>query len=349
MELLLRLSTTGIIWLSVLLGIVVISVVLFFVIFPVSLWIRLRVSNAPVKMSKLMAMKLRKVDMNSVVVAYITAKRSGLDLDVSDMETQVLAGGNIDNVIKAMIAANNAGINLPLKLAMALDLSGKDVVNIISGCITPKIMDTPFVTATAQDGFQVTLKASVTMIGNIKRIAGGADENTIILRVSEALSSIVGSATTHQVVMENPDVISDTIMNRGLDYETAFEILSVDIFDMKLGKNILTEQKLEEVELQKKSMQSKLETRRLEAVALEQENKAKIQELQAKKIEMEAEVPKALAKALNDGKISPVEYYDIQNLEADTNLRNTLTKKAEQKPEPKQDALKPRRNPFNFN
>lgn len=348
MNMILKLSTAGIVSLSVVIGIVLLAVVLFFVVFSVGYWWRLRISNAPIKMSKLMAMKLRKVNLSTVIVAYITARRSGLELDVSDLETHVLAGGNIDNVVRAMISAKNANINLTLNTAMALDLAGRDVTEVVKNCMLPKIVETPDITATAKDGFQITARANVTVVGNIKRVIGGADENTIVLRVSEALSSTIGSATTHDAVMENPDVISDRIMKLGLDYETAFQIVSIDIFEMKLGKNLLAEQQLEQAEIEKKAMQTKMEARRLEAVALEQENKAKLQEMKVKKVEVETEVPKALAKALNEGKISPVDYYDIQNLEADTNLRKVLSEKAETKPEPKKDALKPRRNPFNF-
>lgn len=348
MNLLLKMSLGGIVTLSVLGVVVVFLLVMFFIFFPISIWWRARISNAPISLSKLFAMKLRKVDLNTVVVAYITAIRSGLDLDISELETHVLAGGNIDNVVRAMISAKNASISLTLKTTMALDLAGRDVCAVIRDCISPKIVETPSVTAVAKDGFQITAKANVTVVGNIKRVLGGADENTIVLRVSEALSSTIGSATTHDVVMENPDVISDTIMKKCLDSETAFEIVSIDIFDMKLGKNIIAEQKLEEAELEKKSMQNRLEARRLEAVALEQENKAKVQEMKVKMVEVETEVPKALAKALEEGKINPVDYYDIQNLQADTNLRNVLSGKAEHKEEPKKEPIKPRRNPFNF-
>lgn len=348
MSLFLKMSLGGIITLSVV-GVLMIGLlVMFFIFYPISYWWRARISDAPISLSKLFAMKMRHVDLNRVVVAYITATRGGLDLDVLELETHVLAGGNIDNVVKAMISAKNANINLTLKTAMALDLAGRDANNIVKDCILPRIVETPSVTATAKDGFQITVKANITVVGNIKRILGGADENTIILRVSEALSSTIGSATTHDVVMENPDVISDTIMKKCLDSETAYEIVSIDIFDMKLGKNILAEQRLEEAELEKKSMQNRLEARRLEAVALEQENKAKVQEMKIKMVEVETEVPKALAKALEEGKINPVDYYDIQNLQADTNLRNMLSGKVEAKQEQKKEPIKPRRNPFNF-
>ena len=349
MELLLKLSLAGIVSLAVTGGIILIMLVIFFIIFPFSYWWKAVVSKAPISASKLIAMKMRKVDLRLVVVAYITAKRAGLDLDITELETHVLAGGNIDNVVKAMISADKANVPLTLNLAMALDLAGRNVQEVIKNCITPKIVDTPMVTAVAKDGYQIKAKASVTLLANIKRVLGGADENTISLRVAEALSSTIGSATSHSAVIENPDVISDVIMKKGLDIETAYEIKSLDIFDITLGENIYTKELTEQVELEKKETQNKLEKRRLEAVALEQENKAKVQELKAKQVEAETEVPKALAKALDEGKISPVEYYDIQNLQADTNLRNVLSGKAETKNNSaKQTLSKPKRNPFNF-
>ena len=350
MNLLLKLSLGGIISLSVVGVIVLTLVVAFFIIFPISHWFKALIAGAPIKMNKLVAMKMRKEDLSKIVLAYITASRAHLKLTIEDVETHVLAGGNIDNVVRAMISAQNAGISLTLTNAMTLDLAGKNVSQVVQDCITPKIVETPMVTAMAKDGYQISAKANITLRSNIKRIIGGADENTIINRVAEALSSTIGSATTHGVVMENPDVLSNMIMKRGLDSQTTFEILSIDIFEMSLGKNILAEQKLAQAEIEKKAMQTRLEARRLEAVALEQENKAKVQEMKVKMMEVEAEVPKALAKALNEGKMNPVDYYDIQNLQADTNLRNMLSGKTEKKLE--QPALqsppKIKRNPFKF-
>lgn len=320
-------------------------------IFPLKVWWRAKISDAKIAMSKLLAMKMRKVDLDLVVVAYITAKKSGLDFDVTELETHVLAGGNIDSVVRAMIAAKNANLNITLQMAMAIDLAGRDVYSVVQNCIMPKIVETPMITAVAKDGIEVKAKANITILGNIKRVLGGADENTIIMRVSEALSSTIGSAVSHGAVLENPDVISDCIMQKGLDYETSYEIMSIDIFELSIGKNISAERKMEQAEIDRKKMANKLEERRLEAIALEQENKAKIQENKAKVVLEEAEVPKALVKALNEGKISPVDYYDIQNLQADTKLRNSLCPEDEEKKEqPEIDFPKPKvkRNPFNF-
>ena len=348
MELMLKMSLASIISLAIAGGILLTALVAFFVFFPISHWWKAKISGAPISVAKLIAMKMRKVDLRLVVVAYITAKRAGLDLDITELETHVLAGGNIDNVVKAMISASKANIPLNLNLAMALDLAGKNVQEVVKNCISPKIVESPKITAFAKDGYQITAKANITIIANIKRVIGGADEHTICLRVAEALSSTIGSATSHSAVIENPDVISDVIMKKGLDSETAYEIMSIDIFDITLGENIYTKEIAEQVELEKKETHNKLEKRRLEAVALEQENKAKIQEMKVKQVEAETEVPKALAKALDEGKISPVDYYDIQNLQADTNLRNALSGKATPKDDQSKLPTKPKRNPFNF-
>lgn len=343
------------------LGWSLIGVALFFVVaiivtislvFPLKVWWRAKISGAPIAMSKLLAMKMRKVDLNLVVVAYITAKKSGLDFDVSELETHVLAGGNIDSVVRAMISAKSANLNLTLQMAMAIDLAGRDVYQVVQNCIMPKVVETPQITAVAKDGIEVKAKANITILGNIKRVLGGADESTIILRVSEALSSTIGSALSHGAVLENPDVISDCIMGKGLDYETSYEIMSIDIYELSVGKNIAAERRMEQVELDRKKTANKLEERRLEAIALEQENKAKIQEMKAKVVAEEAEVPKALIKALNEGKISPVDYYDIQNLQADTKLRNSLCPSEKDEKggtsEPELPKPKIKRNPFNF-
>ena len=349
MGLILKISLAGIISLSVVGVFLVACIIILFAVLPFSSWWKALISGANIPMEKLIAMKARKDDLNSVVIAFITAKRAGLNLDIEDLETHVLAGGNIDSVVKSMISAKLAGIELSLSLAMALDLSGKDSYKIIKDCISPRVVDTPFVTAVAKDGVELTTKASITIKGNIKRVVGGADENTITLRVAEALSSVIGSATTHDVVMENPDVISDAIMKKGLDRETAYEIISIDMYDIKAGKNIALEQQLAQADLERKTMENRLEARRLEALALEQENKAKVQENKAKQVEIETEIPKALAKALEEGKISPVEYYDIQNLQADTNLRNILSGKASKDTDLDDDKNKIKRNPFGFN
>ena len=355
--LLLQMSVVGIVSIIIIELLVVGAVVAFFLVYPIKVWWRALISDSYIPLNKLLAMKLRKVNLNNVVVAYITSRKSGIDLKIEDLETHVLAGGDIDKVIKAMISAKSAGINLPLQMAKAIDLAGKDVHAIVQSCIVPKIVETPMVTSISKDGIELKAKANITVKANMGRILGGADENTIITRVSECLASTIGSSINHTAVIENPDVISDVIMNKGLDYETAYEILSIDIFDITIGKNIAVQLQLEQAEIDKKASQAKIEERRMEAVVLEQQNKAKIQEAKIRALEAEAEVPKALANALKEGKITPMDYYDIKNLEADTNLRNMLsgnTKKSDdlsgadepfKRPMPRP---KPKRNPFNF-
>ena len=261
-----------------------------------------------------------------------------------------MAGGNISNVVRALVAAKSAGLKLNTQMALALDLAGRNIYEIVQNCIVPKVIETEEVTALAKDNVEVKGKVHITILANINRVIGGADENTILARVSEAFSSTIGSAVSHGAVIENPDVISDVIMSKGLDTGTAYEIISVDIYKLTVGKNYDIVKKMEEVDLEKKKSQTKLEERRLIAVALEQENKAKIEEAKIKAIEADAEVPKALVKALNEGRISPVEYYDIQNLQADTKLRNSLTQIEDKKAteSPTDIKPKPRKNPFNF-
>lgn len=358
MMLLLKMSVVGIVSIVIIELLVIGAVVAFFLIYPIKVWWRALISDAYIPLNKLLAMKMRKVNLNNVVVAYITSRKAGIDLKVDDLETHVLAGGDIDKVIKAMISAKSAGINLPLQVAKAIDLAGKDVHEIVQSCIVPKVVETPTITSITKDGIELKAKASITIKANMGRILGGADEGTIITRVSECLASTIGSSVNHTAVIENPDVISDVIINKGLDFETAYQILSIDIFDISIGKNIAVQLQLEQAEIEKKANQAKIEEKRMEAVVIEQQNKAKIQEARIRAIEAEAEVPKALANALKEGKITPMDYYDIKNLEADTNLRNMLsgnTKKSDGDGDMGADSFKrspvrprPKRNPFNF-
>jgi len=351
MEQLLKIGVGGIISLSIVGLILIAAVVVIVCVLPLSVWWKGKTMGNPIKMSKLIAMKMRGIDLNQFMINYTTAKKSGLKININDLESHSLAGGNTEKVIKALVAAKNGGIELNMQMAMALDLAGRDIYEVVQNAIVPKVIETQEITAVAKDDIEVKAKAHITILANIKRILGGSGEETILVRVSEALSSTIGSAVSHSAVMENPDVISDAIMNKGLDYGTAYEILSIDIFELKVGKNYAIQKKLEEAELEKKRTETKLEERRLIALALEQENKAKIEEAKIKAVEADAEVPKALVKALNEGKISPVEYYDIENLQADTKLRNMLSNANKEKQEPETGSMqkpKPRRNPFNF-
>lgn len=353
MQSLLQITTSGIVLLSVFGVIVIGGLVAFFIIFPIGVWWRALISNAPITIAKLLAMKMRKVNLNDVVVAYITSKKAGIELNIDDLETHVLAGGNIDKVVRSMISAKSANIKLPLQVARAIDLSGKDVVSVVQSCIVPKIIETPQVTAVSKDGIELKAKAHITIKTNMGRVLGGADEGTIVTRVSECLASTIGSSVNHGAVIENPDVISDVIMSKNLDNGTAYEIISIDIFDITIGKNIAVQLELEQSEIAKRESQAEIEKRKLEAMAIEQENKNKIQEAKMRAIEAEAEVPKALAEALKEGKISPMDYYDIKNLEADTNLRNMLSGKKtgtegndSVQPRPRRAIKRP--NPFDF-
>lgn len=330
--------------------ILVLCCVLFFIFFPIKHWWKVFVNKLPVSVSKLMALKSKSFNIDAVLDNYIVAKNAGLKLSIDDIESHILAGGNINSVIRAMIAAKNANIKLPFHIAKVIDLSGRDVCSVVQSCIVPKIVETSSVSSVSKDGIELKASASITIKANLGRVLGGADEGTIVSRVSEALVATIGSSVNHKAVLENPDVISDVIFNKGLDSGTAYEIISIDIFDIKVGSDIGHTRRLEQQELESKKRQSKIEEKRLSATVLEQENKAKIQEAKVRQIDAEASVPLALAKALEEGKISPIEYYDIKNLEADTKLRESLTegKSKKQKDDFAPRPVRPRKNPFDF-
>lgn len=346
----LQISTFGIVALSLLAVFVVSFLILFFTVFPVAVWLRAWASGCYIPIKKIVAMKIRKVDFSSIIAAHITAKKSGLNLSLEDLETHVLAGGNIDSVVKAMIAARSADIFLSMQTAMAIDLAGRDVLDVVKTCITPKLIETQVLKAVPGDGQEVKVKAQITIRSNLGRFLGGADENTIIARVSESVVTIVGSAQSHKAVLENPDVITDTILSKSLDKGTSFEILSIDISEIELGKNLAQEFVKEQMEADKKLLLMQAEERRLAAVALEQENKAKIQLSKAQAVDAEAEIHKALAKAISEKQISPLDYYDIENLQADTKMRNALSgqKLNNSESSSTNNRVPGKRNPFGF-
>lgn len=314
-------STAGLV-----VGIVLIAVAIiaFFVIVPVSIWFRALVSGAPISMGKLVGMRLRKIKIGMIVEAYITGKKAGLNINITELETHYMAKGDVVKVVNALISAHSANIELPTKTAMAIDLAGRDVLNAVKVSVNPKVIETPVIAAIAKDGIELRCKARVTVRANIARLIGGAGEETIIARVGEGIVTTVGSATTHKDVLENPDRISKTVLQKGLDSGTAFEILSIDIADVDVGRNIGAQLQMDQAEADKRIAQAKAEERRAMAVATEQEMKAKTQEMRAVVIEAEAEVPKAMADALRSGKLGVMDYYNMQNLQADTNMRNAI-------------------------
>jgi uncharacterized protein YqfA (UPF0365 family) len=254
----------------------------------------------------------------------IKARKAGLDVDITQLETHYLAGGNVDRVVDALIAAQRANIDLVFERAAAIDLAGRDVLQAVQMSVNPKVIETPVVSAVAKDGIEVKVIARVTVRANIDRLVGGAGEETIIARVGEGIVTTNGSAASHKEVLENPDLISETVLKKGLDAGTAFEILSIDIADVDIGKNIGAKLQTDQAEADKRIAQAKAEERRAMAVALEQEMRARVEEMRAKVVEAEAQVPLALADALRSGKIGVMDYYTLQNMEADTRMRRAL-------------------------
>ncbi len=298
------------------------SILLSFV--PVMLWISAMASGVYVGLTTLIGMRLRRIHPPLIVNPLIKAKKAGLGVVISQLETHYLAGGNVDRVIDALIAAQRADINLSFERAAAIDLAGRDVLEAVQMSVNPKVISTPEVTAVAKDGIEVKVIARVTVRANIDRLVGGAGEETIIARVGEGIVTTNGSAESHKLVLENPDSISKTVLEKGLDAGTAFEILSIDIADINIGKNIGAVLQADQAEADKRIAQAKAEERRAMAVALEQEMVAKVAEMRAKVVEAEAEVPMALAKALRDGNMGALDYYRLQNIDADTKMRRNI-------------------------
>ncbi len=326
LNLIAALSTGAIIGLSVAGAIILAALIIMLCMVPLRLWFRALVSGSHVSMGKLIGMKIRKVKVQDIVLSYISAKKAGLKLDIDDLETHFLAGGNVDRVVKALISAHSANIDISLETAKAIDLAGRDVYEAIRTSVVPKVIETPTISAVAKDGVELKVKAKVTVTSNIHRQISGAGEDTIIARVGEGIVTTVGSANSHKIVLENPDLISATVLSKGLDSGTAYEILSIDIADIDVGVNIGARLDIDKAIAQKKISEAKAEERKSMAIAQEQEMKAKVQEMQAELIRAEAEVPKAMAKALQEGKMSAMDYYKLQNLQADTQMRKTIGK-----------------------
>jgi uncharacterized protein YqfA (UPF0365 family) len=293
---------------------------------PFGLWINARASGVPVKMLSLIGMRFRRISPQKIVNAFIRARKAGLDVGTDMLETHYLAGGNVERVVQALISAHQAGINLAFKTACAIDLAGRDVLQAVQMSVVPKVIETPPVAAIAKDGIELRAKARVTVRTNIERLVGGAGEETIIARVGEGIVTTIGSAESHEAVLENPDLISQTVLGKGLDAGTAFEILSIDIADVDVGRNIGAQLQMDQAEADRRIAQAKAEERRAMAVAHEQEMKAAVQEMRAKVVEAEAQVPLAMAEALKTGKLGVMDYYQMQNVIADTDMRSGIAK-----------------------
>ncbi|HBV22518.1 MAG: flotillin-like protein FloA [Jeotgalicoccus sp.] len=304
--------------------IIVIAFILSFV--PIGLWISAIAAGVKVGIFTLVGMRLRRVKPKRVIEPMIKAHKAGIQLSTNQLESHFLAGGNVDRVVDALIAAQRADINLTFERCAAIDLAGRDVLEAVQMSVNPKVIETPFIAGVAVDGIEVKAKARITVRANIERLVGGAGEETIIARVGEGVISTIGSSTKHADVLENPERISQTVLAKGLDSGTAFEILSIDIADVDIGKNIGADLQTEQAVADKNIAQAKAEERRAMAVAQEQEMKARVQEMRAKVVEAESRVPLAFAKALEDGNISASDYYDLKNVEADTSMRDSINK-----------------------
>lgn len=311
----------------------IVAVILFLYFVPIGLWVRAVFSNVKVGLFDLVLMRIRKVPPGTIVESLITATKAGLKLTTNDLEVHYLAGGNVPNVIRALISADKANIHLDFKQATAIDLAGRDVFQAVQISVNPKVITTPKVAAVASDGIQLIAVARVTVRASIAQLVGGAGEDTILARVGEGIVSSIGSAKSHKEVLESPDKISKLVLSRGLDAGTAFEILSIDIADVDVGANIGAKLQIDQATADLKVAEAKAEERRAMAVALEQEMIAKAQEARANVIQAEAEIPKAMAEAFIKGNLGVMDYYKMQNVQSDTDMRNSISGKGTTKKE----------------
>ncbi|MBO1263465.1 flotillin-like protein FloA [Proteiniclasticum sp. C24MP] len=315
--------------------IIIVLLILLFTIIPVGLWISALAAGVKVGFFNLIGMRLRRVVPSRIVNPWIKGDKAGLELNGNKLEAHYLAGGNVDRVVNALIAAERAQIPLQFERAAAIDLAGRDVLEAVKMSVNPIVIETPFIAAVAKNGIEVKVKARVTVRANLDRLVGGAGQETIIARVGEGIVTTVGSAEDHKSVLENPDTISSTVLKKGLDSGTAFEILSIDIADVDIGRNIGAKLQEDQAQADKKIAQAKAEERRAMAVAQEQEMRAEVQAMRAKVVEAEAEVPKALSEAFRKGNIGAFDYYNMKNVMADTNMRDSISQSGKQ-PTPQQ-------------
>lgn len=306
----------------IVLAIIVLSILFSFV--PIMLWISAMASGVYVGLTTLIGMRLRRIIPSRIVNPLIKAQKAGLGVNILQLETHFLAGGNVDRVVDSLIAAHRADIDLIFERAAAIDLAGRDVLQAVQMSVNPRVIETPVVSGVAKNGIELKVIARVTVRANIERLVGGAGEETIIARVGEGIVTTIGSSESHKAVMENPDSISNTVLSKGLDAGTAFEILSIDIADIDIGQNIGAKLQTDQAEADKQIAQAKAEERRAMAVAQEQEMRARVEEMRAKVVESEAEVPLAFAEALRNGKMGIMDYYQLQNIDADTKMRRTI-------------------------
>ncbi len=308
----------GSIQMIIIIGIICLGIILFFSFVPVGLWISSLAANVRVSVFNLIGMRLRRVVPSKIVMPLIKATKAGIGLSVNQLEAHYLAGGNVDSVVNALIASERAGIELEFEKAAAIDLAGRDVFDAVRMSVNPKVIETTNVSAVAKDGIELLVKARVTVRANLERLVGGAGEATILARIGEGIVTTVGSSHSHKEVLENPDNISKMVLSKGLDSGTAFEILSIDIADIDVGRNIGAQLQTLQAEADKNIAQAKAEERRAMAVAKEQEMRAYV-------VEAEAEIPKAMAQAFREGNLGVMDYYDMQNIKADTKMREKIS------------------------
>lgn len=309
--------------------IVVASIIGLWIIFyfiPIGLWFQALVSGVRISLLQLIFMRWRKVPPGIIVRALIEGTKAGIELQRNDLEAHYLAGGHVERVVHALVSASKANIDLTFKMATAIDLAGRDVFEAVQMSVNPKVINTPPVTAVAKDGIQLIAKARVTVRANIRQLVGGAGEDTVLARVGEGIVSSIGSSVNHKAVLENPDFISKVVLDKGLDAGTAFEILSIDIADIDIGKNIGAVLQMDQANADKNIAQAKAEERRAMAVAFEQEMKAKAQEARAKVIEAEVKIPLAMADAFKSGNLGIMDYYKFKNIDADTQMRQNIAR-----------------------
>jgi uncharacterized protein YqfA (UPF0365 family) len=321
-------GTGELVTLMVVIGLAVLALSILLSFVPLGLYIAAASAGVRMSFMSLVGMRLRRVPPGMIINSLIKATKAGIDLSLNKLEAHFLAGGNVDRVVNALIAAQRAAIPLEFERAAAIDLAGRDVLDAVRMSVNPRVIETPIVAAVAKDGIELKAKARVTVRANIDRLVGGAGEETIIARVGEGIVTTIGSAESHKLVLEKPDMISRTVLAKGLDAGTAFEILSIDIADVDVGKNIGAQLETDRAEADKRIAQAKAEERRAMAVAREQEMRAVVQQMRAKVVEAEAEVPRALAEALRQGKLGVLDYYNLQNLVADTAMREGISRGA---------------------
>jgi uncharacterized protein YqfA (UPF0365 family) len=316
--------------LIILAGAVILFFIILFSIIPIGLWISAVAAGVKVSLTSLVAMRLRRVPPHRIILPLIKADKAGIEVNQNQLEAHYLAGGNVDRVVDALIAADKARITLPFDRAAAIDLAGRDVLDAVRVSVNPRVIQTPNISAVARDGIELIATARITVRANLERLVGGAGEETIIARVGEGVVSSIGSTDSHKGVLENPDIISKTVLAKGLDSGTAFEILSIDIADVNVGRNIGAQLQTDQAEADKRVAQARAEERRAMAVAEEQENRARVEAMRAKVVEAEAEVPLAISEAFRSGNIGVMDYYQLQNIQSDTSMRGNIARAAGQ-------------------